>query len=93
MQGRVNYDGNGGYGYRGGPSYPQDAGGLTSVVSQNPSIKTPSFNTIGLFLLAYILMLVPVNYFVLKKKKRLELAWWPGVVLCASGYAMTTCEG
>lgn len=48
---------------------------MAAVVAPNPSISTPSFNTIGLFLLAYLIALVPVNYFVLKRKGRLELAW------------------
>ncbi|MCX6344339.1 MAG: hypothetical protein NT018_04610 [Armatimonadetes bacterium] len=60
--------------YYGGPS-PYASMGMMETVAQNPSVKMPSFNTIGLFLLGYIIILVPVNYFLLKKKRRLELAW------------------
>ena len=79
-------------------AYQQDqyAGGLASVVMQNPSIKTPSINTIGFFLLAYLIALVPVNYLLLRRKRRLELAWvsTPVIVLIfavgayAIGYTM-----
>jgi hypothetical protein len=62
------------YNYYGGQS-PYASMGMMEAVAQNPSVKMPSFNTIGLFLLGYIIILVPVNYFLLKKKRRLELAW------------------
>lgn len=69
---------------------------IAAVVTQSPSVQTPSFNTIGLFLLAYLIVLAPVNYFVLRKKRRLELAWvsTPAIVLVFSlgayaiGYTM-----
>ena len=69
---------------------------LGVVVAQNPSVKAPSFNTISLFLLAYLVILVPVNYFVLRRRRRLELAWvtTPAVILLftvgayAIGYTM-----
>jgi len=77
--------------------YPgQDSPGLASVTMQNPSIKTPSVNTIGFFLLAYLIVLVPVNYLLLRRKRRLEMAWvsTPAIVLIfalgayAIGYTM-----
>jgi hypothetical protein len=56
----------GGYGYR---NTIQDA--LAGV----QATEAPSFTYIGLFLLAYIIFLVPVNYFLLKKRDKKELAW------------------
>lgn len=69
---------------------------LSSLVQQNPAIKAPSFNIIALYLLAYLVFLVPVNYWYLKKKRRMELAWisTPVIVLLftlgayAIGYTM-----
>lgn len=62
-----------------GPYYPGMQGqrqpDLAGVVEQNPSIKTPSFGAIAIFLFAYLIVLVPVNYFVLQRKQRRELAW------------------
>lgn len=81
--------------YSGYQSYDQNAG-LASVVMQTPSIKTPSITAVGLFLVAYLVILVPVNYAVLRAKRRLELAWLttPAIVLLftvgayAIGYTM-----
>jgi hypothetical protein len=53
----------------------QQKNDLVSIVEQNPSIKMPPFSAIALFLLAYILVLVPLNYFVLHRLRRRELAW------------------
>lgn len=77
-------------------SYQDQEAAFKNVVSQNPSIKTPSINTIGLFLLAYLIVLVPANYIVLRRKRRLELAWLttPAIVILftigayAIGYTM-----
>lgn len=76
--------------------YEDTNGGLFATVTQNPSIKTPSISAIGLFLLAYLVVLVPVNYAVLRKRRRLEWAWvtTPAIVLLfalgayAIGYTM-----
>lgn len=56
---------------------------LGSIIAQNPSIKTVSLNTVWIFLGLYIIVLVPVNYLVLKAKKKLELAWFsvPAIVI------------
>lgn len=74
----------------------EQMGGLAGTVMQNPSIKTPSLSVIALFLLAYLVILVPANYIVLRAKRRLELAWLttPAIVLLftlgayAIGYTM-----
>jgi hypothetical protein len=40
-----------------------------------PQLDIPAFYIVALFLLAYIVVLVPVNYFVLKAKDKKEYAW------------------
>lgn len=74
------------YGYYGGNQtayWLQNSGFMTTLVTQNPKVRVPSINIIGLFLIAYLVMLVPVNYFVLKRRRRLEFAWLttPAIVL------------
>jgi len=76
------------------PSMPSIS--LANVIRQNPSVKTPSINVIALYLLAYLIFLVPVNYLFVKRKRRMELAWitTPAIVLAftigayAIGYTM-----
>jgi hypothetical protein len=67
------------------PGYGGSSAGLnpSAAVSMNPAVKTPSPNIIWIFLGIYIIVLVPVNYTVLRMKKRLELAWVtvPAIVL------------
>lgn len=82
-----------GYGPPAAPSSPvSGASTLGQVVEQNPSVRTPSFNVIALYLLAYLVFLVPLNYLYLKKKRRMDLAWvsTPAVVLLftAGAYAI-----
>ena len=48
---------------------------LSSAVLRGPSLDAPGTWVIGLFLLAYLIVLVPVNYLVLKRLDRRELAW------------------
>lgn len=50
---------------------------------ENPSMAVPSFRVVGLFLLAYLICLVPANYFVLKRLGKRELAWLttPAIVI------------
>jgi hypothetical protein len=51
-----------------------------------PQLDIPAFYIVALFLLAYIVVLVPVNYFVLKAKDKKEYAWLttPAIVLVFS---------
>ena len=51
-----------------------------------PQLDIPAFYVVALFLLAYIVVLVPVNYFVLKAKDKKEYAWLttPAIVLVFS---------
>jgi hypothetical protein len=69
---------------------------LLDALAGVQSTKAPDFLFIGGFLLAYILCLVPVNYFLLRMRDRKELAWItaPIVILLFSagayaiGYSM-----
>lgn len=56
---------------------------LAGAVANNASMDLPSARLIGLFFLAYILCLVPINYYVLRRLDRREYAWatTPGIVL------------
>jgi hypothetical protein len=51
-----------------------------------PQLDIPAFYIVATFLLAYIVVLVPVNYFVLKAKDKKEYAWLttPAIVLVFS---------
>lgn len=65
-----------GSGY-GGMYYGQNQNlNLTRVVESNPAIKAPSFGIILAFLLIYLIVLVPVNYVYMKKRRILEKAWY-----------------
>ena len=48
---------------------------LSEAVMRGPSLDAPGTSVIAIFLLVYLIVLVPVNYFVLKKYDRKELAW------------------
>lgn len=62
---------------------PGSTQSLAGTVEENPAIRTPGFNTIAVMLLLYLILLVPVNFFVLKQKRRLEAAWitTPAIVI------------
>lgn len=57
----------------GGPN--PNAHSLTDALAGVQSNEAPSFQIIGLFLLAYIIFLVPVNYLLLRRWDKKELAW------------------
>lgn len=62
--------------YGGGVYYNGDVPALLSTaVMRGPSLDAPGIEVIGLFLLTYLIILVPVNYLVLKRLDRKELAW------------------
>ncbi|MHB9108258.1 MAG: hypothetical protein ACYDCO_14475 [Armatimonadota bacterium] len=68
-----------------GPSSPltmSASSGLRSAVSVN-KLKPPNLTLIVLYLIVYLILLVPVNYFVLRKLDQRELAWLttPAIVL------------
>ena len=48
---------------------------LSEAVMRAPSLDAPGTEVIGLFLLVYLIALVPVNYLVLKRLDRKEMAW------------------
>lgn len=54
-----------------GSSPPQ----LSEAVMRGPSLDAPSTSVIATFLLIYLVILVPVNYLVLKRMDRKEWAW------------------
>lgn len=68
---------------------------LSQAVMRGPSLDAPGTSVIAIFLLAYLVILVPINYLVLKRMDRKEWAWGtiPALVLLfaagtfAVGYA------
>lgn len=66
--------------------------GLFDALAGKQATDAPTAVTIGLFLAAYIVLLVPVNYLVLKRLDRRELAWLtsPALILAftAGSYAI-----
>ncbi|HHX40717.1 MAG TPA: hypothetical protein GX715_12200, partial [Armatimonadetes bacterium] len=66
---------------------------LANAVAANPSMDLPSARRIGLFFIAYLLCLVPLNYLVLRRFNRLEYAWatTPAIALffCGAAYLLT----
>ncbi|MEI6914866.1 MAG: hypothetical protein WCL39_07030 [Armatimonadota bacterium] len=48
---------------------------LSSVVREMPSSTPPSMELVGLFLLAYVMILVPANYMVMARRDKRELTW------------------
>jgi len=62
--------------------------GLKSI----PSLALPSALQMVLFLLVYTVLIGPVNYFILNRRKRRELAWItiPAIILLFSGLAYVT---
>lgn len=48
---------------------------LASAVTRAPALDAPGISVVGLFLLAYVLVLVPLNYLILKRLDRREWAW------------------
>lgn len=57
---------------------PYNGGGgarLSEAVIRGPSLDAPGTGVIAIFLLVYLVILVPVNYLVLKRLDRKEWAW------------------
>ncbi|MBW3623314.1 MAG: hypothetical protein KY468_07885, partial [Armatimonadetes bacterium] len=75
---------------------PVVTGDLSDVAMQMPSVGAPSFAFLGGYLFLYLLLLSPVNYFVLRRMRRQELAWvtFPAIIALftlgsyGAGYAM-----
>jgi hypothetical protein len=75
-----------GSGYYNGPGRQWSLANACLQVSQ---MDVPGFAFIGFFLLAYIVALVPLNYYMLKRRDRRELAWvtTPAIIVAFSGLA------
>jgi len=68
--------------FPGGPG--DDYLSLVSAFAQDrKEMRAPPFEIIALFLLAYLIVLVPVNYFVLKRYDKREWAWVSTPVIVA----------
>ena len=61
--------------YHPGSFYGGDSQLLSDAVMCGPSLDAPGTEVIGLFLLVYLVALVPANYLILKRLDRKELAW------------------
>lgn len=48
---------------------------LADAVHEIPQMEVPSFGLVGAFLVLYVLVLVPINYFVLKALDKREWSW------------------
>ncbi len=68
----------------------QDGFSANNAVSSLPSFSLPSGMQLFLFLLAYIIVLGPINYLILRRIGRRELAWItiPGLVVIFSAIAL-----
>ncbi len=63
-----------------------------SAISSLPSLRLPSPGLLFLFLVIYIAAIGPLNYFILKRMRRRELAWLtiPGLALAFTLIALLT---
>lgn len=66
---------NGYYGNTTSSLWSQTAAAMESQLQDTESIAPPPLEMVLLFLIAYLIILVPINYYVLNRKKRKELAW------------------
>ncbi len=73
-------------------SGPQNSYAATEAVSSLPSLTLPSILQLLVFLLVYTVVVGPVNYWVLKRRNRLERAWItiPVLVVIFSGVTYFT---
>ncbi len=68
--------------------------GIQNYLFDLAGIEPPSANYFLLFLLAYILVVGPINYFVLRWTKKLDLAWLtiPAVILLFTTVSVTVAQ-
>ena len=52
-----------------------NAGQMTYALSRLPALELPSIRGLGLLLALYVVLVGPINYFVLRWRKRLHWAW------------------
>ena len=59
---------------------------LIAALSSFPGLKPINFTFVGLFMLAYVILIGPVDYFVLKRLKKLHWTWvtFPGIAIVCS---------
>jgi hypothetical protein len=71
------------------PSISAKSGALTSVLANLPGLNLPSLELTGGLVLLYVLLVGPVNYFVLGAMRRRALAWVtvPLIAVVAAGGA------
>ncbi|MDQ6711848.1 MAG: hypothetical protein M3Z28_01470 [Candidatus Dormibacteraeota bacterium] len=74
------------------PSISSRSNALTSVLGNLPSLDLPSFQLTGALVLLYVLLVGPVNYFVLGAMRRRALTWVtvPLIAVIAAGGAYGT---
>src|SRR5437667_5271583 len=72
-----------------GNSIANKGGALTSVLGNLPALNLPAWWVIGTLVLLYVLLVGPVNYFVLRALNRRALAWVtvPAIALVGSAGA------
>ena len=72
-----------------GNSLAQKGGNYSQVLSNLPSLNLPAWWLIGSLVLLYVLLVGPINYFVLRAINRRALAWItvPTIALLAAGGA------
>ena len=71
------------------PSISSKSGALTSVLANLPGLNLPSLQLTGALVFLYVLLVGPVNYFVLGAMRRRALAWVtvPLIAVIAAGGA------
>src|SRR5256714_6888510 len=69
------------------PSISSKSGALTSVLANLPGLNLPSLQLTGALVFLYVLLVGPVNYFVLGAMRRRALAWVtvPLIAVIAAG--------
>src|SRR5487761_1619919 len=80
------------FGGSGGISVTERSNALSQVLSNLPALDLPSLIVIGLLVLAYVLLVGPINYLVLRALHRGALAWVtvPLIAILASAGAFGT---
>lgn len=68
--------------------------GIQNFLYQLADIKTPSSKYFLLFLVAYVLIVGPINYFILRWKRKVDLAWLtiPAVVVIFTIVSITVAQ-
>jgi hypothetical protein len=86
------FGGPGPMGFGSQPSISSKSNSLTPVLGNLPSLDLPSFQLTGGLVLLYVLLVGPVNYFVLGAMRRRALAWVtvPLIAVIAAGGAYGT---